>query len=297
MVKCGERLSERDSQKQAFESQPVTRYLGLSLGGAKSERTCLTVIDYYRKQEKAFVVDIYEAVASDGELTADQVLIDLVLELSTELTGQPGGVRVMAVDVPLTLPPCMFECDSECQGYDKCKKPEVRWMRQQYQKAKAKNTKLKHFTPYSQRPVDLYFRYKYPEVNLFQDETMGANLAPQAARMSYLKRYFQDIHLVEVWPKLSLFCLQKPLRLTKREVLDYRHLENGAHVRTRILDRLVEKASLFVYERDMKKLVSNMDAFDSLLCAWVALQTDLGQVEKFKSDLPLESGWVQIPQL
>ncbi|MBI3544582.1 MAG: hypothetical protein HY075_15030, partial [Deltaproteobacteria bacterium] len=67
--------------------------------------------------------------------------------------------------------------------------------------------------------------------------------------------------------------------------------------RQRVLDRLVELSKIFIYDRDLKKFVTNMDAFDSLLCAWVALQADRGQVVKFKSDLPLESGWVQIPEL
>ena len=155
-------------------------------------------------------------------------------------------------------------------------------MRAQYLKAKARNSKLKHFTPYSQRPVDLYFRYKHSEPNLFQDETMGANIAPQASRMAYLIRHLPDLHLIETWPKLVLYHLVKPLKLSKREVLDYRHLERGVGVRTRVLERLVEKSQLFIYERDLKKLVTNMDAFDSFICAWVAMMTDLERVVEFK---------------
>lgn len=296
MVKCGERASERDSTHHA---QAVSRFLGLSLGGAKSERTCLTVIDYYRKQDKAFVVDIYESIGAEEGKTADQVLIDLIDEIAHELSERDeSSVKVMAVDAPLTLPPCLTGCDAGCEGYETCKKPDVRWMRHQYRRAQEKKKKLKHFTPYSQRPVDLYFRYKHPEeLNLFQDETMGANLAPQAARMSYLKRFLGEMELIEVWPKLALYYLQKSLRLSKRELLSYRHIEDGVHVRERVMEQLTEKSSLFVYERDLKKFVQNIAAFDSLICAWAALQYDLGRVVKFRSDLPLETGWVQIPEL
>lgn len=272
--------------------QAIHRYVGLCLGGAKSDRTALTVVDYYHKQDKAFVVDIFSGICSSEEHSADQVLLDLIREISNE----SSVVRVMGVDAPLTLPPCLQGCDSECKGYEACKKPAVKWMRTQYQRAKAKNSRAKYFTPYSQRPVDLYFRYKYPEQNLFQDETMGANLAPQAARMSYLRRHLEDIQLVEVWPKLALYHLQKPLRLTKREVLAYRHIEHGVGVRERLLERLVEKSSLFIYERDLKKFLTDVAAFDSFICAWVAMQFDLGRVVKFKADLPLESGWVQVPE-
>ena len=298
MAKCGERFSERDAHKNQQE-QAVARYLGLSVGGAKSDHTCLTVIDYYRKQEKSFVIDVFESIGSLGEQTADQVLIELLNEISKDSSANgENGVRVMGVDAPLTLPPCLLGCEASCQGYEKCKRPAVKWMRQQYLKQKRENSKLKHFTPYSQRPVDLYFRYKHPEHNLFQDETMGANLAPQAVRMNYLKRHFGALNLVEVWPKLSLFYIQKALKLNKREVLDYRHIERGAGVRQRIVDRLVEKSNIFIYERDLKKFVTNMDAFDSFLCAWIAMQSDLNQVVKFKAaDVPLDSGWVQIPEL
>lgn len=296
MVKCGERASERDSSPHA---QAVNRFLGLSLGGAKSERTCLTVIDYYRKQDKAFVVDIYESIGAGDGQTADQVLLALIDEIAHELSERDEStVKVMAIDAPLSLPPCLTGCESECEGYESCKRSEVRWMRQQFRRAQEKKKKLKHFTSYSQRPVDLYFRYKHPEeANLFQDETMGANLAPQAARMGYLKRFLTDMNLIEVWPKLALYYMQKSLRLTKREVLSYRHIEEGVHVRERVLEQLIEKSSLFVYERDLKKFVQNIAAFDSLLCAWAALQYDLGRVVKFRSDLPLETGWVQIPEL
>ncbi|MEW6057697.1 MAG: DUF429 domain-containing protein [Bdellovibrionota bacterium] len=294
-TKCGLRATDRLSTSSI---QTVDRYLGLSLGGAKSDRTCLTVVDYYRKQEKAFVVDIFDSIGAEDDLTGDQVLLSLVEEVSGEVGGRPqSGVKVFAVDAPLTLPPCLSGCEEGCQGYETCRRTEVKWMRNQFQKAKAKNSKTKHFTPYGQRPVDLYFRYKHPEEDLFQDETMGANLAPQAARMNYLKRHWASMQLIEVWPKLTLYYLQKSLRLTRKEVLSYRHLERGAGIRNRILERLAEVSNIFIYERDLKKFISNISAFDSFLCAWVAMQYDLERVMGFRSDLPLESGWVQLPEL
>jgi len=276
----------------ARSGHQVKRLLGLSLGGAKSERTSLTIIDYYVRQQKAFVIDVVTEIGSEEDQTADQVLIDLIKKSVPD-----GGIDILAVDAPLTYPPCLPACDKDCHGYEKCKKPEVKWMRTQFLRAKQKNRKIKHFTPYSQRPVDLYVRYKYPNQDVFQDETMGANLAPQAVRMNYLKHFFKGIKLVEVWPKLVLYHLQKEFKLSKSEVMGYRNLERGAHIRTRVLDQIVKRSDVFIYERDFKKYVMNMMAFDSLICAWVALQCELDRVVKFKSDLPLQSGWVQIPEL
>jgi len=312
MGRCGEQKGlARVSGMQGTSGQEpgVSRYIGLSLGGAKSERTCVTVIDYYHQQDKAFVVDIFDSIGPEADLNADDVLLSIIEELFGNESehkeerefmasfGQPS-VRILAADAPLSFPPCLLECEKSCGGYEECKRPAVKWMRAQYTKQKKVNSRTKHFTPYSQRPVDLYFRYKYPRENLFQDETMGANIAPQAARMSYVRRKLPaDLRLIEVWPKLAVFSVQKALRMTQRDVLDYRHLERGVHIRSRFIERLAEKTSLFVYDRDLKKFVTNVCAFDSLVCAWVALLTDLDKVQKFRSDLPLDTGWIQVPDL
>ncbi len=277
-------------------NREVDRYIGLSLGGAKSDRTCLTVIDHYRKQEKAFVIDVFEGVGPEKadkennhpEFTADQVLLELIEE------HQPG-IHAIATDAPLTLPPCLSDCEKSCTGYESCNRSEVKWMRNLYKKTKEKNSKLKYFTPYTQRPVELYFKYKFPSDEILPDETLGANLAPQTARMQYLKRHLKNIELIEVWTKLTLLHISKTLKLSKKELQNYRNLERGLHVRERILSRLVEKSQIFIYERDYKKLIQNISAFDSLICGWVALQYGRDQIETFRSDLPLESGWVTLP--
>lgn len=282
----------------------VERFVGISLGGAKSDRTCLTVIDWYRKQDKAFLIDIFESIGPQNsitddhhrhELTADQVLLDLLKELMR--SEHHTGIKTIAVDAPLTLPPCLIDCSHSCDGYEKCKKPEVKWMKQIYKKTKESLPKLKHFTPYSQRPVEMYFRYLYPTEELFQDETIGANLAPQAARMQYLKTRLQKQNLIEVWPKLTIFSMLKPLKLSKRDFHFYRNVEKGMHVRSKILEHLVSRVGIFIYDRDHKKLISNIAAFESFVCAYVALEEVRGNTVKFKSDLPIDTGWVVVPEL
>lgn len=268
----------------------VERYLGLALGGGKSDRTALTVIDYYRPQHKAFVIDAFDAIGSHDQYTADEVLLEIMHEM--------GAVKLLAVDAPLTLPPCMPTCARECKSVTACKRPAVKWMAGQYRKAKAKNPKLKCFTPYTQRPVDLYFRYEHPQLEPFQDETFGANLAPVAARMQYLKQRLQPkLKLAEVWPKLALFHSAKALGLPKDEALYYRHLEDGAGVRESFVQSIMDHSHLFIYDRDAKKFAANITAFDSLVCAWVALRAGQGRTVKFKKGLPLDSGWIELPEV
>jgi hypothetical protein len=103
------------SPEKHKEQRDVNRYLGLSLGGAKSDRTCLAVVDYYCKQEKAFVIDVFESIGPEKrqeektDLTADQVLLELIEE------HQPG-IKILATDAPLTLPPCLIDCESACES-------------------------------------------------------------------------------------------------------------------------------------------------------------------------------------
>lgn len=269
----------------------VSRFLGLVLGGAKSERTCLCVIDYYKNQKKAFLVDVFESISADDKHTGDQALLQLVDEAALE---SDSGIQVLATDAPLTLPPCFVSCERSCNGYEKCAKKSVRWMQKEFKKAKIKNDKLKHFTPYTQRPVELYYRYKFSEV--FQDETLGANLAPQTARMQYLQRYLRpQMDLIEVWPKLVLFTSLKQLKMTKRDLLLYRSIDEGQLVRERLLEKMIERFGFFVYERDFKKLVTSIPAFEAFICAWMAMLHAQGKTEAQEAQLPVDTGWVQVP--
>lgn len=286
---CGRR-----SHDDAQQNQLAHRYIGISLGGAKSDNTALSVIDHYPQQNKAFVVDVFESLGAGEGSSGDDVLLELIAEVGS-------GCRVIAFDAPLTLPPCANGCRQGCRGPLTCKNPAVKWMKEQYTRAFQRNKKTKPFTPYSQRPVDLFFRYRFPEQDLFQDETMGANQAPRAVRMQYLKSRIdralgnQSVKSIEVWPKLSLFHMHRSWGLVEGQVLGYRSLEEGAAIREDVLHCLYEQSHLFIYERDTKKCLTNVAAFDSLIAAWVALQYGLNRCVVPSKDLPLESGWIQIP--
>ena len=82
----------------------TSRYLGLELSGAKSNKTTLASIEYYPKEKKVFLLDTYDRVAFDrenesGPTTGDEALLALLSELVQ-------GVAKIGVNVPLDLPPC-----------------------------------------------------------------------------------------------------------------------------------------------------------------------------------------------
>jgi hypothetical protein len=277
----------------------VERFIGISIGGAKSDRTALTVLDFYTKQKKAFVVDVIDGIGPDpisldnlrSEYTADQALLDLIEELKINL-------NLIIVDVPITLPPCFLDCDIKCSGYDKCKKQEVKWMTKQYQDALKKHKKIKHFTPYTQRPVELYFRYKFFNADIFQDESLGANYAPLVARVQYLKRHFpKNSILMECSPKLSLFNVSKKLKLSLDDYKEYKSIESGIHIREKIIEKIIHIEGIFIYERDLKKLISNIHAFDSFLCVWAGFAFYNNKVHRYPKDFPIKSGAIVVPEL
>ena len=162
------------------------------------------------------------------------------------------------------------------------------------------------FTPYTQRPVELWIKHEVlkalPKNLQFEvDETLGGSRAPLAARMHYLKRQIQRtmndriIKMREVWPKLSTLQLCLELGVDRRHLMRYRKLEEGAHARSNILEALTQKRGIFIYDRDLKKLSHSLAAFDSFLCAYTALLSEQGACEKPPRGFPEASGWVHYP--
>ena len=70
----------------------------------------------------------------------------------------------------------------------------------------------------------------------------------------------------------------------------------GAGVGRVLLEELVARRGVFIYERDMKKLSTSLTAFDSFLCAYTALLSHRGGCEKPPRGFPKSSGWVEFPK-
>ncbi len=273
------------------------RFLGLELSGAKNHKTVLAALEFYPTEKKIFLLDIFEKIApANADTSADDALLDLIDELK-------DGVSRVGVNVPLQLPPCIECTKTNCVKASDCKTPSVKWMRdatRKAQKLRDRSVRALPFTPYTQRPVELWVRYqvmpKLPEASRFEiDETLGGNRAPLAARMHYLKKQLRAFDLVEVWPKLTVAVLAEELGLNKKIVAGYRHLEQGIHAREVILDALAEHHGIFIYERDIRKLSQNLGSFDAFICAYTALLSDTQRTVRAPAGFPLASGWVQYP--
>ena len=311
-------------------------YLGLELSGAKNQKTALAALEYYPKERKVFLLDIFDRVSAGGPednapdssastppiaanrgvtsgphaLTTqgDLALIGLIYELTDNLDPKTLKTIKMGVNVPLEFPPGI-SCSA---SLNKAKatnavSSSIKWMRDATKKAERalkndpEGLRVLEFTTYTQRPIELWVRYqvlpKLPSSHRFEiDEALGGNKAPLTARMNYLKRHMGGLPLVEVWPKLTIALLALELEIPKRVVQAYRRLEEGVHARELILDAISERHGIFIYERDVRKLAASLPAFDAFICAYTALLSDQQKCAKAPAGFPLASGWVQYPQ-
>jgi hypothetical protein len=270
------------------------RYLGLELSGAKNQKTAVAALEYYPREHKVFLLDIFERITGRGpNQTGDEGLLEVLTELTEE---HESGSVMMGVNVPLSLPPCAECTRKTCPMPRSCTVPSVKWMRS----SARRHSKSLDFTPYTQRPVELWIKHhvleSLPESHRFEvDEALGGNKAPLTMRMHFLKRHLPRVELVEAWPKLTVALLAQELGLSKRVVGGYRNLEEGAHAREEILEALAEKRGIFIYERDLIKLSQNLASFDAFICALTALLAADGACERAPAGFPETGGWVAYP--
>jgi hypothetical protein len=270
------------------------RYLGLELSGAKNPKTAIAALEYYPRERKIFLLDVYDRVLPREGQSTDEALIELIGELS------PGEAR-LGVNVPLTLPPC-FDCS--CKKPLDCSSASVKWVKELIRRtgkiSASRGVRPLPFTPYTQRPIEAFVRYsilpRLAEPLRFEiDETLGGNRAPLTARMHYLQPALKKLEPVEVWPKLAVVLFSEELGLPKRVLQSYRQLESGVDARTEILERIAHSQGVFIYDRDLKKLAGSLAAFDSFICAYTTLLCDLGLCQKAPPGFPAKSGWIAVP--
>lgn len=279
------------------------RYLGLELSGAKNPKTVLAVLEYYAKEKKIFLLDVHDKIGATQSLSSDEALIETIRDIQE---GRSRDSLVMGVNVPLNLPPCLPCKKKHCDLPSHCTQPAVKWMREMVKKAArqyradADLPKPREFTPYTQRPVELWIRYQVmpelPEKLRFEvDETMGGNKAPLTARMQFIKPHLGNIRMVETWPKLTVAMLAAETGIQQRLVSSHRKLEEGAYARQQILDLLCGRYGIFVYDGDARKITQSLVSFDAFLCAYTALLFDSGRCVKVPKGFPKNTGWIEYP--
>lgn len=249
------------------------RFAGVELGGSKSSRTTVVLLDWFDRDGRAFVSGIHAQVQGRDGSTGDDRLIALLNE--HELAG-------IGINAPLSFPPCVGCALSVCPTARFCEVPEVEWMRKEAKRLRI--PKAKHPTPYTQRPVDLALRGLIAERvkgEAFAEETLGANRAPLAARMMYLRRHLRCGEMLECNPRVSVAGMGQRLKFSSRGLRRYRDVEDGALHRLEFLERLAEGGApgIFFYKSDQVALARDLGSFDALSAAVMALYRELNLLD------------------
>lgn len=275
---------ERKNRGSDKSVAKFARYFGLSLSGGKSDKSCLAVLDQYKEPKRLFLSTLHEKIRSEEFLSADHKIFELIEQFKENAVS-------IVFDSPLSLPKCV-RCDLKCPGYETCTEPEIKWMRQFVQALPKKRTR-KMFTPYTQRPVDIFLN-EIEDENLEVQHSLGANLAPLTARSLYLKRRML-IPSFETFPKLAVWRLGLELKVNKSQLRSYRNSVGGEDARRLFLQALVEKTGLFLYQQDFKLICENQHAFESLVAAFVGTLIAAEKTEKSPKGFPSNESWVEFP--
>lgn len=276
-----------DVSKWLHRSLKRKKFLGLSLGGGKTDKTSLAVLEYYPEHNKIFLADLIDKIKTHGEISADEALFQLIKSHEKHTVS-------LAIDVPLKLPKCI-RCRLQCPGFEKCTEPEIQWLWKHYRQRNLKKKPRKLFTPYTERCVEFYVA-NHLEESFHPPHALGANNAPLTARAQYLLRRLRA-PVIEVFPKLSLWRIGRSLGLQKAHLRGHTKSFGGKEARAAIMKQLVHRDIAFVYEQDHRVLTERSEPFDAYLCALTAVLKHQNQVEKRPKGFPRAESWIEIPKV
>lgn len=190
------------------------RFVGISLGGGRGKTTAVARIELSERGASLVLAEArvrreHRGGGAPGDSEAvgpfrDGVLLDYLARWVDEDTA-------VAVDAPLTLPPCV-PCQLACPGIEACEVAAVAWMRDHatlLSKRSGRSDPGKPLvTPYTQRPTELLLEH----ATLQPRETLGQGMGPLAARAAYLRRATSprlrlNENFIEVHPRATLIRL------------------------------------------------------------------------------------------
>ena len=182
-------------EEQTSQSDVAHRFVGISLGGGKTDKTCIAVVEYFPRQNKLFLSRIYDRIKSDEKISGDSKIHEIITENSKNLVS-------VAFDTALTLPACLTTT-RVCPGIETCPEPHAKWLWKHFETTQAKKRPKKLFTPYTQRCAETFIATEL-EIPFQVSHAMGANSAPLLARAMFIKNRL-DRPCIEVFPSLSFY--------------------------------------------------------------------------------------------
>lgn len=267
------------------EDLRLLRFAGVSLGGGKTDKTAVSVIEYYPDKRRVFLRSLHEKISGKIGQSADDAFLQII-------RAEERDLALIAFDAPTQMPKCL-RCQLRCPGVEKCTEPEIKWMRQMHAKREKSKRPNKMFTPYTERAAEIYISHELEEP-FHPSHALGANAAPLAARAHFLKRLLLP-KIIEVYPKLSLWRIGISLDVPKSYLRFHSHSVDGDEARHFFLKTLIEREIAFIYQQDLRIMVENNVAFEAFLAALTAFLKHRGQTEKRPADFPKEELWIDFP--
>lgn len=261
------------------------RFAGVALGGGKTDKTAVAVLEYYPDQKRIFLRSLRDKISSRGETSADEMLLEV-------LTEEEKSLSLIAFDAPLALPKCI-PCELRCPGVEKCREPEIKWIREIHKKRAKNKRPNKMFTPYTERAVEIYIANELEEA-FHPSHALGANAAPLTARAHFLKRRLSG-NTIECFPKLSLWRIGLALGIQKSYLRFHKHSVDGDEARLHILKALIEREIAFIYQQDLRTMIENNVAFEAFISALTAFLKFRGQTERRPPGFPKSESWIEFP--
>lgn len=265
----------------------VHRFLGVSLGGGKTDKACVAVIEYYPKHKKIFLARIIDKIKSEGNISSDAKIHEI-------FEFYQGDFDSVAFDVPSRIPACL-RCKLKCPGFENCSEPHIEWMWKQTLEIQKTKKSKKVFTPYTERCAEMYLNYNLEE-SFQMGHALGANTAPLLARAAFIKNRL-NVPSIEVNPKVSLWRIGIALGVMKSHLRFHRHAVGGDESRRQILDALSAHSVAFVYDQDVKLMVNNNHAFEAFMCALTGLLKFKGMTEEPPNNFPKKEDWITFPKM
>jgi hypothetical protein len=277
----------KSEQLESFaHTLQLHRFAGVALGGGKTDRTGVAILEYYPQHRRVFLRKLDEKIKAEETISADQKLVELLSQDEVDLSS-------VGFDAPLQLPKCL-RCHLRCPGYEKCDEPEILWMWKVHAERSKHKRPNKIFTPYTERCSEMHIA-NHLEEPFHPAHALGSNKAPLTARALFLKQRL-TVPTFEVYPELTLWRLGRALRISKSHLRFYKHSFEGDESRLIFLKALVDHEIAFLYQQDIRTMVENWNAFEAFLCALTGFLRFRGQVEKKPKDFPRDEAWIEFPK-
>jgi hypothetical protein len=251
--------------------RPFTRFIGVDLGGGRGKTTA--VAELRSGPEGAEVVEV--ATRSLKQPWTDETLVERLAAGASEPT-------VIAIDAPLTPPPCN-RCERPvCPGMEACAEPAVIWLRTEGRALVRRSTTVAvggggprpvpgaqaRLAPYAHRATDVVMTYGR---GLLPVSTLGAANGAISARAGQLRRRLRgagfELHgnLVEVSPSATIAAL-----CGARAARGYKRDADPWVTRASVLERLRDLSFAPRSRMAREDVLRNDHCFDAVIGAYTA---------------------------